>query len=98
MQFLFTCSDKLVRIWSVETEEEDGEEVIKIQEKPFGPLDAHTYSVNCVEFSPCGSMLASCSLDGTTLVWNTEVTTVPEIVANGSIFNFLLCFLLVIFY
>ncbi|TGZ53321.1 WD repeat, SAM and U-box domain-containing protein 1 [Temnothorax longispinosus] len=64
--------DKLVRIWSVETEEEDGEEVIKIQEKPFSPLDAHTYSVNYVEFSPCGSMLASCSLDGTTLVWNTE--------------------------
>ncbi|EZA49221.1 WD repeat, SAM and U-box domain-containing protein [Ooceraea biroi] len=64
--------DKLVRIWSVETEEEEGEEVIKIQEKPFSPLDAHTYSVNYVEFSPCGSMLASCSLDGTTLVWDTE--------------------------
>ncbi|KMQ94861.1 wd sam and u-box domain-containing protein 1 [Lasius niger] len=64
--------DKLVRMWSVETEEEDGEEVIKIQEKSFSPLDAHTYSVNYVEFSPCGSMLASCSLDGTTVVWNTE--------------------------
>ncbi|XP_011630777.1 WD repeat, SAM and U-box domain-containing protein 1-like isoform X1 [Pogonomyrmex barbatus] len=64
--------DKLVRMWSVEMEEEDGEEVIKILEKPFSPLDAHTYSVNYVEFSPCGSMLASCSLDGTTLLWNTE--------------------------
>lgn len=62
-----------MRIWSVVTEEEDGEEAIKIQEKSFSPLDAHTYSVNYVEFSPCGTMLASCSLDGTTLVWNTEV-------------------------
>ena len=76
MQLFFIYSDKLVRIWSVETEEEDGGEVIKIQEKSFSPLDAHTYSVNYVEFSPCGSMLASCSLDGTTLVWNTEVTNV----------------------
>lgn len=51
--FLASASgDKLVRIWSVETEEEDGEEVIKIQEKSFSPLDAHTYSVNYVEFSP----------------------------------------------
>lgn len=63
-----------MRVWSVETEEEDGEEVIKIQEKPFSPLDAHTYSVNYVEFSPCGSMLASCSLDGTALIWDAEVT------------------------
>lgn len=63
-----------MRMWSVEAEEEDGEEVIKIHEKSFSPLDAHTYSVNYVEFSPCGSMLASCSLDGTSLVWNTEVT------------------------
>ncbi|KYM78707.1 WD repeat, SAM and U-box domain-containing protein 1 [Atta colombica] len=71
--FLASASgDKLVRIWSVETEEENEEEVIKIQEKSFSPLDAHTYSVNYVEFSPCGSMLASCSLDGTTLIWNTE--------------------------
>lgn len=61
-------------MWSVETEEEDGEEIIKIQEKPFSPLDAHTYSVNYVEFSPCGSMLVSCSLDGTAVVWSTEVT------------------------
>jgi WD40 repeat protein len=60
-------------MWNVEIEEEEGEERIKIQEKSFSPLDTHTYSVNYVEFSPCGSMLASCSLDGTTLIWNTEV-------------------------
>jgi len=68
--------------------------MIKIQEKSFSPLDAHTYSVNYVEFSPCGSMLASCSLDGTTLIWNTEVTTVSSRIASFLIFfiydNFLL--------
>lgn len=67
-------------MWGVETEEENEEEVIKIQEKPFSPLDGHTYSVNYVEFSPCGTMLASCSLDGTTLVWNTEVNVTSIIV------------------
>lgn len=80
-----------MRIWSIETEEEDGEEVIKIHEKPFSPLDAHTYSVNYVEFSPCGSMLASCSLDGTTLVWNTEVRLLH---GNGIVFFSYLYFLL----
>ncbi|XP_015187428.1 PREDICTED: WD repeat, SAM and U-box domain-containing protein 1 isoform X1 [Polistes dominula] len=63
--------DKLVRIWSIEKNEED-EEDRKFQEKSFSPLDGHKYSVNYVEFSPCGTMLASCSLDGTTIVWNTE--------------------------
>lgn len=72
----------------METEEENGEEVIKIQEKHFSPLDAHTYSVNYVEFSPCGTMLASCSLDGTTLVWNAEVVIVRAI--SLSIPNYLL--------
>ncbi|XP_043686565.1 WD repeat, SAM and U-box domain-containing protein 1-like [Vespula pensylvanica] len=63
--------DKLVRIWAIEKTEED-EEDIKFQEKSYSPLDGHKYSVNHVEFSPCGTMLASCSLDGTTIVWNTE--------------------------
>ncbi|KAK2589010.1 hypothetical protein KPH14_001855 [Odynerus spinipes] len=63
--------DKLVRIWCIEKDKE-GDEEIRFQEKAFSPLDGHKYSVNYVEFSPCGTMLASCSLDGTTIVWNTE--------------------------
>ncbi|KZC07174.1 WD repeat, SAM and U-box domain-containing protein 1 [Dufourea novaeangliae] len=66
--------DKLVRVWNVETDE-DGDSVnvaMKFQEKPYSPMDGHKYSVNHVEFSPCGTMLASCSLDGTAIIWNTE--------------------------
>lgn len=57
----------------VEEDNEDSVFGIKIQEKPYSPLDGHKYSVNHVEFSPCGTMLASCSLDGTAVVWDTEV-------------------------
>ncbi|XP_057328028.1 WD repeat, SAM and U-box domain-containing protein 1-like isoform X2 [Microplitis mediator] len=73
--------DKLVRLWSGEREEEiidteDGEQIthveLKFVDKSFSPIDGHKYSVNYVEFSPCGSMLASCSLDGTTMIWCTE--------------------------
>ncbi|XP_046734061.1 WD repeat, SAM and U-box domain-containing protein 1-like [Diprion similis] len=66
--------DKSVRIW--EAVEIDGETYggeVKFEEKSFGPLEGHKYSVNHVEFSPCGTMLASCSLDGTTIVWDTEM-------------------------
>lgn len=58
-----------------ENEENDGEAEAekKFEERSFSPLDAHKYSVNYVEFSPCGSMLASCSLDGSTIIWNIEV-------------------------
>ncbi|XP_043288642.1 uncharacterized WD repeat-containing protein alr2800-like [Venturia canescens] len=77
-------SDKFVRIWSTDEKKDDnpdmGEEENndeddidkKFEEKPFSPLDAHKYSVNYVEFSPCGKMLASCSLDGSTIIWDTE--------------------------
>nr|XP_034178551.1 WD repeat, SAM and U-box domain-containing protein 1-like [Osmia lignaria]XP_034178553.1 WD repeat, SAM and U-box domain-containing protein 1-like [Osmia lignaria] len=69
--------DKLIRVWNIEIEEEEdslmsGEMTIKFREKPYSPLDGHKYSINHVEFSPCGNMLASCSLDGTAIIWNTE--------------------------
>ncbi|XP_033208709.1 WD repeat, SAM and U-box domain-containing protein 1-like isoform X2 [Belonocnema kinseyi] len=67
-----SCSgDKLVRIWSILPGELEDEEV-SISEKSFSPLEGHKYSVHHVEFSPCGTMLASCSLDGTTVIWDTE--------------------------
>ncbi|XP_076241423.1 uncharacterized protein LOC143183650 isoform X2 [Calliopsis andreniformis] len=55
-----------------EDEKENSLFAVKFQEKPYSPLDGHKYSVNHVEFSPCGTMLASCSLDGTAIVWDTE--------------------------
>lgn len=70
---LCLCSDKLVRIWELK-----GEETSELDwnfiEKGFSPIDGHKYSINHVEFSPCGSMLATCSLDGTTMIWDTEVS------------------------
>jgi WD40 repeat protein len=40
---------------------------------PFSPLEAHRYSVNQVEWSPDGSLLCSCSLDGMAALWQSEV-------------------------
>lgn len=45
-----------------------------LEESDGSPLDGHSYSVNHVEFSKDGSLLASCSLDGWTLLWNPEVS------------------------
>ncbi|OXU21700.1 hypothetical protein TSAR_012428 [Trichomalopsis sarcophagae] len=63
--------DKLARVWSVKYDE-DGESTSIFQEMNYNPLDGHKYSVNYVEFSPCGTKLASCSMDGTTVIWDVE--------------------------
>lgn len=63
-----------MRIWSIDQHQDEEEgEILKFNEESFSPFDGHSYSVNYVEFSPCGSMLASCSLDGTTIIWDAEV-------------------------
>lgn len=59
-------------------DDDDTDLEIKFIEKNFSPIEGHKYSVNYVEFSPCGTMLASCSLDGTTMIWNTEVYIFSE--------------------
>ncbi|PRD23410.1 UNVERIFIED_CONTAM: Wdsub1 [Trichonephila clavipes] len=74
---LATCSaDKSVRIWfqKSETEEKECEETEKIdfKEAEFSPLLGHTYGVNCVRFSPFGTLLASCSTDGKVILWNVQ--------------------------
>ena len=65
--------DKLVRVWSACFDDENLTTITGFQEMSYSPLDAHKYSVNHVEFSPCGTMLASCSMDGNTTIWNTDV-------------------------
>lgn len=49
------------------------EENNNIEELDYSPLEGHTYAINHIEFSKDGSMLASCSLDGCTTIWNTSV-------------------------
>ncbi|XP_011893860.1 PREDICTED: WD repeat, SAM and U-box domain-containing protein 1 isoform X2 [Cercocebus atys] len=60
---LATCSlDKTIRLYSLHD----------FTELPHSPLKFHTYAVHCCCFSPSGHILASCSTDGTTALWNTE--------------------------
>lgn len=60
---LATCSlDKTVRLYSLSD----------FTELPHSPLKGHTYAVHCCCFSPSGHILASCSTDGTTVLWNTH--------------------------
>ncbi|KAJ7345723.1 hypothetical protein JRQ81_001673, partial [Phrynocephalus forsythii] len=61
--YLATCSlDKTVRLYSLSN----------FNELPYSPLRGHTYAVHCCCFSSLGHILASCSTDGTTILWNTE--------------------------
>ncbi|XP_035248761.1 WD repeat, SAM and U-box domain-containing protein 1-like isoform X1 [Anguilla anguilla] len=58
---LATCSsDKTIRIFSS----------LDFSELPFSPLTGHGYAVHCCCFTPCGQFLASCSTDGTMIVWS----------------------------
>jgi len=57
-------NDKTVRIWEAD---EDG------TFKQLSVLSGHSYGVNCVRFSPFGTIIASCSTDGNIILWNTHV-------------------------
>ncbi|NXG44649.1 WSDU1 protein, partial [Psilopogon haemacephalus] len=58
---LATCSlDKTIRVYSLKD----------FTELPYSPLKGHTYAVHCCCFSPSGHFLASCSTDGTSVVWD----------------------------
>lgn len=44
-----------------------------VEELSYSPLEGHTYAINHIEFSNNGDMLASCSLDGGTIIWDAAV-------------------------
>ncbi|XP_061464700.1 WD repeat, SAM and U-box domain-containing protein 1 isoform X2 [Rhineura floridana] len=61
--YLATCSlDKSVRLYSLSN----------FEELSYSPLKGHTYAVHCCCFSPLGHILASCSTDGNTVLWDTQ--------------------------
>lgn len=45
-----------------------------LEEMDGSPLEGHSYSVNHIEFSKDGLLLASSSLDGWTFLWNSHVS------------------------
>jgi len=60
-------SDKTVRIWHFS---ENG----RTEECKGSPFRAHHYSVQQMVISPCSSYMATCSLDGMTVIWELNVT------------------------
>ncbi len=63
-------SDHMVRIWKLDANSK------QYLEDPRSPLKHHTYAVNEVRFSPQGTMLATGSTDGSTVVWDLAVRRV----------------------
>ncbi|XP_051842291.1 WD repeat, SAM and U-box domain-containing protein 1 isoform X2 [Antechinus flavipes] len=72
---LATCSlDKTIRLYSLNG----------FNELPYSPLKYHTYAVHCCCFSPSGHVLASCSTDGTTVLWNTQTGLIMAVLNQPS--------------
>uniref|UniRef100_A0A7N4P027 WD repeat, SAM and U-box domain-containing protein 1 n=1 Tax=Sarcophilus harrisii TaxID=9305 RepID=A0A7N4P027_SARHA len=72
---LATCSlDKTLRLYSLNG----------FNELPYSPLKYHTYAVHCCCFSPSGHILASCSTDGTTVLWNTQTGLILAVLNQPS--------------
>lgn len=65
--------DKVVRLW---IRNEQG----RFEESDSSPMEGHRYGVNQVEFSPNGELLASCSLDGSTVLWDASVSCLSRTV------------------
>jgi WD40 repeat protein len=57
----------MVRLW---VRNEEG----RFDESESSPMEGHRYGVNQVEFSPNGELLASSSLDGSTILWDVGVS------------------------
>jgi WD40 repeat protein len=60
------CRDKTVRVWEWNV----GEGYVDMS---YSPLTGHKYGVTCIRFSPQGTMLATSSIDGSTMLWNVRV-------------------------
>jgi WD40 repeat protein len=63
----------MVRLWVRNSEG-------RFEESDSSPMEGHRYGVNQVEFSPNGELLASCSLDGSTILWDASVSCLSRTV------------------
>lgn len=59
-----------------------------LEESTLSPIEGHSYSVNHVEFNSEGTMLATCSLDGWTNIWNPSVNTTLGLIIIEVLTNF----------
>ena len=69
ISFLLDCSDKSAAVWK--WEKDSG-----YVQTSFSPLKDHKYGVTCVDFSPYGTILATASVDGTTILWDVTVSKI----------------------
>lgn len=66
---LVSCSnDRTVMLWEAENEERF------FRQQTISPLKGHAYGVNCVRYSPFGTIIASGSTDGNIILWNSQVS------------------------
>lgn len=72
----------MVRLFKVAEENNNSEELA------FSPLEGHTYAVNHVEFSRNGDMLASCSLDGSTIIWDPTASIYKKLIMILLLMNY----------
>lgn len=65
---LVSCSnDRTIRLWESNDQQ--------YFDKPkLSTLIGHEYGVNCVRYSPFGTIIASASTDGCIILWNSQVS------------------------
>ncbi|KAJ6224807.1 hypothetical protein RDWZM_003352 [Blomia tropicalis] len=64
---LVSCSnDQTIKLWEADNEER------QFRPQSISPLKGHAYGVNCVRYSPFGTIIASASTDGNIILWNSQ--------------------------
>lgn len=62
--------DCIVRFWDTNTETPMFDTILTEEGKEVEPIVGHINWVLCLSFSPCGTMLASGSVDGVFIIWD----------------------------
>ena len=52
--------------------EKSNESALNFRYQAISPLNGHAYGVNCIRYSPFGTIIASASTDGNIILWNSQ--------------------------